>query len=209
MPFNIQDLISSIAKTGVAKNSSYEVRVFPPSFKRDISDMGTPGVNRLETQAAISMRAITTDLPGRNIKTTDYTVGNGWLQQIGYGTSFGQIGMSIVLSEDLSERVFFEQWQEQIAYAGGFIRQPMYTANYYDNYVGTIDITQFDQKADRRYTMRLNNAFPNFINPTTLSYSDENQYQILNVQISYQSWDRVLFNPTGPTGLIDSIFNAL
>ena len=197
--FNPSRLLADIKLSGVALTSTFEVLIFPPpSFNKNVtknpetSIMGAP--NRF-AQDVLRLRVEQCDLPGRNVKTTDYVIGNQPLQSIGYGFTYAPINLMVLVSENLDEKVFFEQWQEIISNASDR-GDDKYISNYYDDYVGQMIINQYDREGRKVYSAQCINAYPTLVNPIQLSWSD-NQIMRLPVTIAYQSWKRIDHNPSG------------
>jgi len=59
------------------------------------------------------------DIPGRFLTTADYKHKNyGPLIKMPYGQIYSDVNITIILSEDMREKKFFEEWQNAIQGTG-------------------------------------------------------------------------------------------
>jgi hypothetical protein len=199
MPIGINQLKSIIGRRGIAKTNTFEAIITPPRerFNQGITqDRLTPNISSPSSLAIqlLRFKVESTEFPGRNIKTTDYVIANQPIQSIGYGFTYAPLQLTVACSENLTEKVFFEQWQEAATNADDRGRD-LFTSNYYDNYVGEIELRQYSQIGTITYACRLINAYPLMINAGNISWGDQNQQLKFNVSIAYQSWKRVKWTP--------------
>ena len=166
---------------GIAKTARYEVLFLPPvgnqtnSFSTIINSMRGNGTAR-----QVSLKCEQISMPGRNIDTAPDTNIYGPTREIAQGFSFGDIDAVFQLSSDLREKNFFDTWQ-RISF------DPLtWSMGYYDDYVGTIQIYQLDEKNERKYGVELIECFPKNIAAQTYDYSAVNQQQKVSVSFSYR-----------------------
>ena len=79
MPFNVNDLISSLNKTGVAHNSHYEVQITGPG--------------ETSVEQSIMLRAESIDIPGRTTQIVESRI-YGPLRKIPYAGGYGKYNPS-------------------------------------------------------------------------------------------------------------------
>ena len=72
---------------------------------------------------------------------------------------------------------------------------------YYDDYVGTIDIHTLDEQERRRYGVRLMEAWPKTIGAQALSYGTRDSYQTIDVTIAYRYWINLNTETPNPKSL--------
>lgn len=184
MAFNIQNIVSSLNKNGVAKTSHFEVQLTGPGDSGDERDM--------------MYRAESADLPGRTITTIDgYKPGNyGPQTKIAYGQLYGDMSVTFLLSEDMREKEYFEIWQSKMvdtgAFANGSARTGKFNANYYDNYVGTMTIRQYGAGGDVKSIHTFNEVSPVIINPITMNWNSDELARMV-VTFTYRNYN-VVFN---------------
>lgn len=115
--FNVENMITSLNTQGVAKTSHFEVYI----------NAGRASDGKREREMAFRIEAV--DLPGRNLLFTDHKFGNiGPINKIpNGGQTYSDVTMSIICSEDLREKEYFEWWHEQMVNTGAYEGTP-YTA---------------------------------------------------------------------------------
>lgn len=187
---------------GIAKTARYEVLFLPPvgnqtnSFSTIINSMRGNGTAR-----QVSLKCEQISMPGRNIDTAPDTNIYGPTREIAQGFSFGDIDAVFQLSSDLREKNFFDTWQ-RISF------DPLtWSMGYYDDYVGTIQIYQLDEKNERKYGVELIECFPKNIAAQTYDYSAVNQQQKVSVSFSYRYWKNLTDEARLPQSLADSLTN--
>jgi hypothetical protein len=142
-----------------------------------------PGSNATESKK-VSMRCESVSLPGRNLNTV--TDGNpyGPTREVVDGVTYAEdITMIFQASAGLDERIFFEKWQEL-----AFNKQT-WNVGYYKDYVKTVEIYLLDRQDQRRYGIKLVEAFPKTIGPTDLSQSTNNEIIKISVSFSFRYWE--------------------
>jgi hypothetical protein len=93
------------------------------------------------------------------------------------------IAMTFVSSAGLEERVFFEEWQE-LAF-----NKKTWNVGYYDDYVGTVEIYLLNRQDERRYGIKLIEAFPKTISGTDLGQASNNEIIKTSVSFSFRYWE--------------------
>lgn len=195
MTFNVQKMISSIAKSGTAKTSHFEVQI-----------TGAVGGD----EESLMYRCDTAELPGRTITTTETRFGNyGPIAKVGYGQVYTDVTMSFICSEDLREKEYFEKWHAAVLDTGafeqsttasdfdGFGFNSQFLVGYYDNYVGTIKIRQFGASGDLRSEHILNQAYPIILGGIPLNWQDEDVAK-LSVTFAYKNYKSVFYTSDQP-----------
>ena len=151
-----------------------------------------PGAGSRDSRK-VSMRCETILLPGRNLNTL--TDGNpyGPTREIVDGVTYAEdITMTFQASSGLDERVFFENWQEL-----AFNKQT-WNVGYYNDYVSTVEIYLLDRQDQRRYGIKLWEAFPKTISGTELSHASNNEIIKTSVNFSFRYWETLDINRQPP-----------
>lgn len=158
MPFNVNSLVSSLNRTGVAHSSHFEVQVTGP---------GEIGV-----EESIMMRADTVDLPSRTAQVAEYRV-YGPIRKVPYGGVYTDVSCTIILSEDMREREYFELWHDKIMGTGVFKTggNGKYNPSYYDEFTGTVTIRQYGSAGNVSSIYTLNEAYPLSIAAVQMSWA--------------------------------------
>lgn len=103
--FNVDKMRSALSQSGLAHSSHFEVYIFG----------GGSG------EREMAMRVDTIDLPGRNFAPIDHKFTNiGPVNRIPGQQFYSDVTATIILSEDLREKEYFEMWQEKMVNTGAF-----------------------------------------------------------------------------------------
>lgn len=170
----ITDLTGEVSKSGVSKPNLFTVIV-------------SVGGASAEELRPIAFRCEAAEIPGRSVATTEYKDW-GVPSKIGYAPIYADLGLTLLLSEDLREKKFFEAWQDAVI---GDHRVDQKTTKgwntrYYDNYVGTVEIQQKNQKGEVVATYKLEETFPLIVNPVSLDWNSTNEVSKLQVSMAYK-----------------------
>ena len=109
------------------------------------------------------------------------------------------IAIDFQSSSQLSERVFFENWQRQA------FNEKTWNVGYYNDYVGEIQIFLLDKQDKRRYGLKLWEVFPKTIGGNQLSYGDNDTLMLTNVSFSFRYWTSLDQNQNPGTNIFDRI----
>ena len=187
----LNDILSEFhSSEGYAIPNRFEVVILPP------------GAGSSDSRK-VSMRCETVTIPGRNLNTL--TDGNpyGPTREIVDGVTYAEdISMTFQASSGLDERVFFENWQEL-----AFNKQT-WNVGYYNDYVSTVEIYLMDRQDQRRYGIKLIEAFPKTIGPTELSHASNNEIIKIHVSFSFRYWETLDVNRQ-PASLTDKIYDTV
>lgn len=217
--YNIDQLKSSLNFQGVSYKSDFQVRInssqnFRNKYRR------IAGVAPDFLTAQMLFRIESTEIPGRSVQTMDLKE-HGVMRKIGYNAQYTDISMSIICSEDLREKEFFDTWQDIMVgehRSGGLFARfdNQFNAGYYDDYICNIDIIQFNRQTQNPiYEVRLVEAYPVQVAPLSVAWND-GEIQRLNVNFAYRYYTHNLKNiatrdqvpeqfSTGPNGKPDSL----
>lgn len=185
MTFNVQEMLSSVAKSGIAKTSHFEVQCTGPT-----------GLYNMERD--MIARADTAEMPGRAMATIDHKFANmGPMTKIPYSQTITDVTVSFILSEDMREKQYFEIWQEFQYNTGAFesvvaTGMSKFKPKYYDNYTGTVTIRQFGSNGELETICNLMDAYPIIISPIGFNWGDEGVAK-MNVTFAYRYY-RMAFN---------------
>ena len=176
---------------GYAQPSRYEVLIFAPSKRggavNNDNMWASPNVGRelrgTQKMREISLRCESVSLPGRNLSTgTDSNI-YGPVREIVEGVTFTEdLTMVFQASSGLDERVFFENWQKQA------FNEQTWDVQYYNDYMGMVEIFLLDKQDQRRYGLRLWEAFPKTVVATELGYGTTNEIIKTSVNMAFRYW---------------------
>jgi hypothetical protein len=183
--------------TGVARSNRYEVLVTPPpamgmnvAFMKDLS---------------ISCEAV--ELPGILLATQEDKQ-FGPIRKVPYLNVFNDLSMVFICAPDLSERYFFDAWQQlileradiQVANPGApVVRPPLlpqpraplelqFKLEFYDNYVSTVLITALNEKNESVKFVTCFECYPIEVITQPFSYNSVDDYLKMEVRMAYRYW---------------------
>ena len=87
--------------------------------------------------------------------------------------------------------------------------QKTFAMNYYDDYTGTIQIYQLDQRNNRRYGCELVECFPKNIADQALDGGQATTAQEVDVTFSYRYWKNLTDEADLPKPLLDRLQGVL
>jgi hypothetical protein len=197
--FNVQKMIGTLNKGGVAKTAHFEVQIVPPINK----DFDT---NVIE---GLMYRVDTCDLPGRTMQTIDHRfLGTGPMSKVPYMAQYGDVSMSVIMSEDFREKEWFEIWHNMIQNTGTFEQggsdvlggrysNAQFNNKYHSSYIGTVIIRQYGSAGELRSIHTLREAYPININPVTMNWGDDAVAK-MTVGFAFRYYNAVFFKQDQP-----------
>ena len=158
-------------------------------------------VSPINVNNTFRFRCEATEFPGRTLATSD-DISFGPTVRQAYDTTYNDLNLSIIASEDMNERYIFETWMDNIitnsgttynigvgaggvvssgaSASGGFVK-------YYNDYSSaTIVIYQVNDQQRQLAKCTLNGVFPIGIGPMNLSWEENDSYQRFAVTIAYR-----------------------
>ena len=186
---------------GFSRPSRYEVLIIPPRGSNNNPTSGDISNNKTIRETSLACESIS--FPGRNIDTTTDTNIYGPTREIASGFSFAEVSATFRCSSDMREKLYFESWQRQ-----SFNTQT-WSMQYYEDYIGAVQIYQLDEKDNRKYGVELVEAFPKTIGAMTLDYSNGSEIHKLPVTFSYRWWKNLNDEADLPVPVQDAIAGLL
>lgn len=185
MPIHtIDEIIAQIISAGFANPSKYRVDIF-----RNTPITGSlVGVNNPSTQAAgfrhFSINCEMAALPGVGLTTSDRRY-YGPARKMPYNILHNDLNLSFYCSEDHRERKYFDEWVDQIADMDTF------EMGFYDDYVSTVVITNFDNSNRVSLQMKILEAYPLSVTPIDLGYSNMSTQEKVMVNFAYYKYEKI------------------
>ena len=202
----LNDLLSAFrSNEGYAQPNRYEVLILPPAKVGGGGQQNIfSGAERQSDARAISLRAQNVTLPGRNLATSQESNVYGPDREIVEGVTYADdISMSFQSSSGLSERVFFENWQKQA------FNEKTWNIGYYNDYIGTVEIYVLDKQEQRRYGIKLWEAFPKTIGANELAYDSNDQIMLVPVSFTFRYWTSLDQNQNPQINIFDRVFDTV
>ena len=180
VPSSINEIFNSVFATGLAYSNRFEVLInYPPAFTSMSIDSAR--------QLAVRCDAIT--VPGRGFSTTPYRF-YGPARNMPYEPLYsGELTMSVIVSDDLRERAFFEAWMNAVC------SQNDYKFNYYDQYTAPLLISVLDRSSTVKYQVLVEEAYPKAIGDIQLAYDKNDEFVRQDITIAYRKYSPVSIAP--------------
>ena len=190
---------------GFAQPNKYEVLIFPPAKLGGGQNQNVfGGMERQSELRKISLRAQNVTLPGRNLSTTQDSNIYGPDREIVEGVTYADdISMSFQASSGLDERLFFENWQRQA------FNEKTWNIGYYNDYISTIEMYVLDKQDQRRYGIKLWEAFPKTIGANELAYDSNDQIMLLPVSFTFRYWTSLDQIENPQVSIFDRVFDTV
>jgi len=176
--FSIQKLRSKVGE--FAKGNRYNVSIFPPSGIPAL--VGNSAVNKLPFLCESA------SLPTKGIATNPHDI-YGPPREIAYRETFTESALSFILDDDFTVKRYFDDWQAGIISPVG-----KNSPNYYNNYIGTIEVIRLSNDAtdfttsSTQYKVKLLEAYPSAVGEVALGHSMGNEVLKLSVTFKYRRW---------------------
>jgi hypothetical protein len=164
MPFNIDEFRANLERGGLAKSANFQVLVQRP-FGSNIN-----------LERDLQFRCTNCTIPGRHIDTVP-TQDFSMPKYVGYNVSLDDVQMRILLSEDMAEKIYFDEWMDKISgsYRTGVTENTMFDYGFYDDYAlnTIVEITQYDATGVKTHKHTLREAFPISIGSVDTSWEED------------------------------------
>ena len=173
-----------VGSSGFARTNKYEVRINPPAT-----------ISNADMIRQLVMRCENVTMPGVNLTTASDSNIYGPSRDIVEGVNYAEtIDLTFILDKNLEIRKYFQSWQH-LTY------NPLsWNLNYYNEYIGTIDVFMLNENLEPTYGIRLWEAYPKTISAITLTNTADNEIARMTTTIKYRYWsDLTKFGEKEPT----------
>ena len=174
----------------MARASHFDMLITPPSI------LG------FSTARDLQFKISATNLPGKSVQTTEYKF-HGPLRKIPYSYIANDVTLTVLCSDNYSERNFFMSWQEaahglntrnRFGYFDGNEKK----VNYYSELIGTADIFTYNLDGNKSNQVTLHEAYPINVNETTLGWDQGGTISTFTVQLNYYMFtEQTISRPAG------------
>lgn len=179
--------------SGVARPNRFEVVIFPPTSS--VQTRNPTAYDNLSatlmgdlvkdgTLRSVAIKCTSISFPAKTLQVSQDTNIYGPVREIVNGIEFGDLQANFtLLRSDMKEKKYFEAWQ------GLTFNPASWSVGYYDDYVGSVEIYQLDEQNNRRYGIKLIEAFPKIIGEMALDMQTGNTVSSLPITFSYRYWE--------------------
>ena len=202
----IEQFVSSMSRAkGFARTSKYAVVITPPTNLNKLIEeakdaiMSEGGDLRSEVREAqglvrmqqmfsqvgqqVNLHCNSVSLPGHDLQAQDVQHGSAPGRQIVQSHDYaGTIAASFYLDSHMRERHFFEMWQKMA------VSKTTHKANYYDDYIGEMEIFQLDGNGEITYGIKATEVYPTTLAGIEYAYANSNQIATQAVSFQYRQW---------------------
>jgi len=182
IPSNINEMLQTIYQESLIYSNRFEVIITPPLFLN---------MNQQEL-AKLTLRCDSVSVPGRSISTQSYRFYGPQRQMPFEALYSGDINLSFILSNDLRERNFFENWMNVIC------SKDNYKFSYYDQYATNITINILNRSDETVYSAMIEEAYPKSIGELGMAYDKENDFLRQEVTFAYRKWSTLPLTSNPP-----------
>lgn len=205
----LNEFLSLMHEDGYARPTRFEVVLLPP---KSIRNLGMDNIARFQledfaadgTTRHASLKCSEINMPSRTMNMAIDNNHYGPSREIVDGVNFGDITAKFtMLSVDGKEKRYFEAWQ------GMAWNQDDWTVGYYDDYVGEVNIYLLNEQNERKYGVKLFEAYPKTIGDLALSFEANNQLLDLDVTFSYRYWGLLEGESNIPQRITQGLFDLL
>ena len=193
-------------KDGISRPHRYEVTLYPPTGSSGSKGIGSNVFSKIMGEAlgdgtvrATGLKCESISFPGRSMDTSEDTNIYGPSRKIVNGFTFADVSAIFQCSSDMKEKKYFETWQRLS------FNPQTFAIGYYKDYVGSVDIHALDEQNNKRYGVKLIEAFPVSINEQALSYAVGASYQTVGINFQYRYWQNLTDEANLPKPLLDRI----
>ena len=160
----------TLKRNGIARSNRFKVRLTLPNAM-------AVGYNVDE----IALFCEESTIPGRGYSTVPRGAGvNGLQEFVPYDKLYDDINMTFRCSEDMIERVFFEDWFETISGTNNRFA-------YLDDYATNIEVVQLNSQDQEIMSFTLEEAYPTVVAEINLSQAP-NEYNRFQVTFKYKKY---------------------
>jgi len=190
MSGSITDFASSF-KTDIARPSRFDVLIPVPLTLYPFRN----------TSRNLTFRCETAQLPSRTLATAEQRFGANPTEKFPYHSQYNEAELTFIVSDDMSEKLFFDYWLEYI--------NPSYKFNfrYKNDYATSITINQYDVTNSKSYSINLIDAYPISVNQLDLDWSSTEHHK-LAVSFAYTYWQNNSIQALG-TSLVQSVLSDI
>jgi hypothetical protein len=181
-----------IGDTGLLKTNLFLVSI---QFSQEFAQTQTQLMK--VTPRTLMMFTEQCALPGISIGSEDQSrrYGTGVAEKMPFGVFFTDITLSFLADGNGEIMKMFHNWIKYIVNYDsrrngptGFNEAEPYEVAYKDNYSATIEITVFNESADKIITYTLNEVYPLFLGEVGMSWADNDSIMKIPVTFTYRDW---------------------
>lgn len=212
----VKEQFAHVLKHGLARTNRFQVLIpLPRSLQQQSSNVDQDKASSFlnsdviklissfasggtEVTRGLDMMTEMTELPGKNITTTDIRY-NGDFYKLPYSVVYEPQQFVFRASRDMHEKNIIDEWMNLI------FDPRSHEISYMDDFAVDITINQLDEQDNIVYSVILHDAFPTICTALQLSNEDSDQYHRISVSFMYRRWGRLGEAEEESSGLVDAL----
>jgi len=99
----------------------------------------------------------------------------------------GEVNLSVILSEDLRERKFFEEWMAGVSSIYN------YKMGFYNDYTTIVDVDVLNRQDQGLYTFTIEEVYPKAIGDIQVGYDKDNEFMRQDITLSFRKYTTTYF----------------
>ena len=206
MPTNLDLLQQEAAQTRAGTVTSQAAATAFNNFRTSIYTSGTLQDNKFDVvfknipfvdsrnKQLLTLRAFQADLPSAILQTVNvHRYGFGPPVQYPHNMQFNPFTAKFIVDRQGELYKLFTQWMNKIVNYNVDTQQAssLYRVDYKNKYCTDIGLIVYDNYGEKQIEFNINEAFPTFLQETSVSWVIQNQLMILSVQFNFTSWQMI------------------
>lgn len=200
MPSSFQEHLQYITKYSLARTNRFQVIIPLPEqlqpetsnteqdktstfFGSDVVKKVASYLNGPELTRGLEIMLESTDMPGKNLATTEIKY-NGDFYKLPYANTYEAQSFTFRCSRDMYEKNIIDDWMNMI------FNPATHAIGYMDDYVTNITINQLNEQDEIVYSVILKDAFPTLCSPLAMSNEDKDTFARLQTEFMYRRWQK-------------------
>lgn len=175
--------------TGIARPNRYRVQFKLPKgvtsssqFVDSLSKSGSISTtdSNYNSTGNVNVKCFSMQFPQRTVLTSEKLQNSGPFRVPYSGSSYDSISFGFYADNNLDTRKYFDIWQNAV------LNVRSNTMNFYDEFVSPVYMYALDNAGNDIYGIRLEEAYPTQLSGMQYSYSQNNSYTEVFVNIQYR-----------------------
>lgn len=177
---SISNFLSEVS-TGLAKPCRFEIQIDNP-----------PCVTNSAWGKKVSMFCDTAFFPtSRVLISRQQLFGPPSFHPVGIDYGGDSLSLNFFVDREMQVKQYFDSWIDGIVSRNKNNDASWHVTNYQKNYLSTMYISQLDESNAVTYKVKIEDVFPNTVNPLTVDNNLTNTVHKLNVTFNFRRWTAV------------------
>ena len=171
--FSVRDFSSKISGYGLASPNKFEINF-----------SNIPGQDDRSSREQLSIMCDQVSLAGRDVQAV-LDLQYGVRRQVVYNApAYTPLSLSFLCTDNMNEKRILDVWNNKcVDVEGG------YHVEYYDNYVGHLDVYVFDRSGkNRTYHMHYHEVYPKTVTAVEMNHGTTNATMRVTAEMQYAFW---------------------